>query len=38
LPFGEDVGAGSDVEALHHVLLNQKNGDALRVDARDQRE
>src|ERR1700759_3724304 len=37
-PFGEDVGAAGDLEALHHVLLDQQNGHAFGMDARDERE
>ena len=38
LSLGEDIGAVGDLEALHHVLLDQQDGDAVGVDARDQRE
>ena len=33
LSLGEDVGAVGDLQALHHVLLDQQDGDAFGVDA-----
>ena len=37
MALGENIGAAGDFEALHHVLLDEQNGDAVGVDARDQR-
>ena len=38
VPIVEDIGALRHLQALHHVLLDQQDGDAVGVDARDQRE
>ena len=38
LTLGEDIGAVGDFQALHHVLLDQQDGDAFGMDALDQRE
>ena len=35
---GENVGAVSDFETLHNILLDQKHGDAVAIDAFDERE